>query len=103
MDASIFVYGLSVLGHVRNDPSTLLLAGITVSSFLGALLTAALLSTIDVNVVQAGLGWLIDSMEGLGRNHFRAMALPIVVAKTLNLTFSRVLNLMLQSLRREHA
>ena len=97
MAASLLVYGLSVLAHGRNDPSTLLLAGITVSSFLGALLTAVLLSTKDVNAVQAALRWLFGGLEGLGWDHFRVMALPILVPTALTFTFSRDLNLLLTS------
>jgi iron complex transport system permease protein len=94
MAASILVYGLS-LTRGRSDPSTLLLAGMAVSSLLGALTTAVLLSTKDYAAIQEALSWLFGGLQGRGWDHLRVAALPILSAILVTFAYGRDLNLML--------
>src|SRR5450432_2006718 len=94
MGAALLVYGLSLMQN-RNDPSSLILVGLAVSSFLGALLTAVLLSAKDVEAVQEALNWLFGGLQGLGWDPLRVMILPILIPMLGTFLYSRDLNLML--------
>jgi iron complex transport system permease protein len=91
---AMLVYGLAVK-RGRTDTSTLLLAGVAVSSFLGALTSLLILSTRDYNGVQAILGWLIGGLSGRGWDHLRVAILPVLVALGVAATYARDLNLFL--------
>lgn len=92
--ASAVVYGLSTK-RGRSDPSTLILAGMAVSSLLGAMTTAVLLSAKNYEATQAALAWLFGGLQGRGWDHLYVVTLPVLVAISVSFAYSRDLNLML--------
>lgn len=94
MGAALLVYVLS-LANGKSQPATLLLAGVAVNAFLGALISALLLFTNQFPELQAILSWLIGGLRGLGWAHAGAIAGPVLVTIALLFAFARDLNLML--------
>ncbi len=94
MGAAVLVYLLS-LSHGQSQPATLLLAGVAVNAFLGALISAILLFTNQFPELQAILGWLIGGLRGRGWAHVGAIVVPVVLTTALLLAFARDLNLLL--------
>ena len=78
MGAALLVYVLS-LANGKSQPATLLLAGVAVNAFLGALISALLLFTNQFPELQAILSWLIGGLRGLGWAHAGAIAGPVLL------------------------
>lgn len=94
MAAALLVYVLS-LHNGRTHTSTLLLAGVAVNSFLGALTSTLLLMAADYGEMQAILTWLIGGLRGRGMAHVSVIVLPIVISLLLLYAYGRDLNLLL--------
>lgn len=94
MLAATLVYSLSVT-RGRADTATLLLAGVAVSAFLGAITSAILLFTKDYNAVMAILSWLVGGLAGRGWDHLRVAVIPVLAAMFVSFAYSRDLNLLL--------
>ncbi|GAB4571869.1 MAG: hypothetical protein Kow0077_09700 [Anaerolineae bacterium] len=94
MGAALLVYLLS-LHNGRTHIATLLLAGVAVNSFMGAVSSALLLMAADYGEAQAILTWLIGGLRGRGMDHVLVMIGPIGIAWLVLYAFSRDLNLLL--------
>lgn len=94
MASAILVYALSLVNG-KSQPATLLLAGVAINAFLGALISALLLFTNQFPELQAILSWLIGGLRGRGWAHAGAIVIPVVVTTGLLFAFARDLNLML--------
>ena len=94
LGAALLVYVLSV-HNGRTNVSTLLLAGVAVNSFLGAVTSTLLLMAADYGEVQAILSWLVGGLRGRGIDHVNVIALPIFAGSLLLYAFGRDLNLLL--------
>ncbi len=92
--AAALIYSLAVV-RGRTDPATLLLAGIAVNAFLGAITSMLLLFTKDYNAVMAILSWLVGGLTGRGWEHLKVAAIPVLAAMVAIFTYSRDLNLLL--------
>lgn len=92
--AACLVYALAVQ-RGRAEPATLLLAGVAVSSFLGALTSLVILSARDYNGVQAVLGWLIGGLSGRGWDHLNVAIIPVFAGLLAAFAYARDLNLFL--------
>jgi iron complex transport system permease protein len=92
--ASLVVYTLS-LSRGRTQLSTLILAGMALSSLLSALTTLLILSTKDYSAVQAALVWLFGGLQGRGWDHLRVAILPVLAAMLITFIYSRDLNILL--------
>jgi iron complex transport system permease protein len=93
MGAALLVYTLS-LHNGRTHISTLLLAGVAVNSFLGAVTSAILLTAADYGEVQAILTWLVGGLRGRGMAHVTLILPPFLGCTLLLTAFSRDLNLL---------
>jgi len=94
MTAALIVYTLSLV-QGRTQVPTLLLAGVALNSFLGAVTSAIMLLGADYGEVQAILTWLVGGLRGRGQPHLQVIALPILLGILLLYAFSRDLNLLL--------
>lgn len=94
LGAAVLVYALSLVNG-KSQPATLLLAGVAVNAFLGALISALLLFTNQFPELQAILSWLIGGLRGRGWAHAGAIVVPVVLTTGLLFAFARDLNLML--------
>ncbi len=92
--AAAVVYSLSVV-RGRADTATLLLAGVAVSAFLGAITSALLLFTRDYNAITAILNWLVGGLAGRGWDHLKVALIPVLAAMLITFAYSRDLNLLL--------
>ena len=93
LGAAAVVYGLAAM-RGRTDPMTLLLSGIAVNAFLGAITSALLLLTRDYNAVEASLSWLIGGLAGRGWEHLTVAIVPVLAGLIGVLIYSRDLNLL---------
>ncbi|MBW1975678.1 MAG: iron ABC transporter permease [Deltaproteobacteria bacterium] len=89
--ALIVVYGL---GHIdgRLHPTTLILAGIIVSTFLSA--GISLLKSLHEESVSAIVFWIMGSLSGKGWNHCLVMLPYFVVCSIIVFFYSRELDLL---------
>lgn len=94
MGAATLVYVLSLV-HGQSQPATLLLAGVAVNAFLGALISALLLFTNQFPELQAILSWIIGGLRGRGWAHAGAIVGPVLLTTGLLFAFARDLNLLL--------
>lgn len=94
LGAAVLVYSLSLVNG-KSQPATLLLAGVAVNAFLGALISALLMFTNQFPELQAILSWLIGGLRGRGWSHAGAIVIPVVVTIALLFAYARDLNLML--------
>ncbi len=94
MGAATLVYVLSLV-HGQSQPATLLLAGVAVNAFLGALISALLLFTNQFPELQAILSWIIGGLRGRGWAHVGAIVVPVILTTGLLFAFARDLNLLL--------
>lgn len=94
MSAALLVYILS-LHNGRTHTSTLLLAGVAVNSFLGAVTSTLLLMAADYGEVQAILTWLVGGLRGRGMAYVDIIVLPILISTGLLYAYGRDLNLLL--------
>lgn len=95
LSAALLVYGLAWLGG-RPTPATLLLAGVAVSAFCGALVSFILMALSPYSdALRGALFWLLGGLEGRGWSHARLVA-PFIVGGVLGmLSLARELNLLL--------
>lgn len=73
---------------------TLILSGIAVSTFLGAVSSAILTNMMDYQM-KTFIFWSIGSLRDRGWEHARLIVLPVIVCVLLLFTFARDLNVML--------
>jgi iron complex transport system permease protein len=92
--ASTAVYALS-MSRGRTQISTLILAGMALSSLLSALTTTLVLFTKDYSAVQSALAWLFGGLQGRGWDHLRVAVIPVLAALLVTQVFSRDLNILL--------
>ncbi|MCS7206441.1 MAG: iron ABC transporter permease [Dehalococcoidia bacterium] len=95
MGAMLAVYALAWLGG-RPSPTTLLLAGVAISAFLGALLSFVLMALSPYSdALRGALYWLLGGLEGRGWHHVR-LAFPFILGGTgVIVGLARELNLLL--------
>lgn len=72
----------------------LLLAGVAVSSFLGAITAVVLTSTEERDVLREMLFWLVGGLDNRDWTHVGLVVGPIVLGSTLTYAFARDLNLL---------
>ncbi len=94
LGAAMTVYTLSLVNG-RTQVPTLLLAGVALNSFLGAVTSAIMLLGADFGEVQAILTWLVGGLRGRGLPHLEVIVLPVALCILLLYAFSRDLNLLL--------
>ena len=73
---------------------TLILAGIAVSTFIGAI-TSLILTRISEYRVREFLFWSVGSLDARRWEHVNLVILPIIVCIAILITFSRELNILL--------
>jgi iron complex transport system permease protein len=91
--SAFLVYALAIR-QGRTPVTTLLLAGIAVSSFLTALTTLLLSLTQNILVLRELLFWLMGGLDGRGWHHVRIVFLPVVLGGVGLIAFARELNLL---------
>ncbi|MBI4202291.1 MAG: iron chelate uptake ABC transporter family permease subunit [Chloroflexi bacterium] len=94
LGAAFLVYGIALMGG-RFSMATLLLAGIAVSAFLGAVVSATIVLAPSNEAMREILFWLAGGLEARSWQHV-AIASPLILGGVaLVLVFSRELNLLL--------
>lgn len=93
--AAVSVYGIArALG--RGSPTALLLTGMAVSSFLGAMVSLVITFTVyDQDVLREIVYWLSGGLEARAWRHVRMAGLPILAGMAVLVKYSRELNLLL--------
>ena len=93
MGASFLVYGIAAVGG-RYSMATLLLAGVAVNAFLGAVVSAIIILLPDNGALREILFWLAGGLDSRSWDHVRISA-PLVLAGTaLIIVMARDLNLL---------
>ena len=93
LGAVMLVYLLAAARGV--DPlMTMILAGVAVQAFIGAVISAALTLTADVNAMREIVFWLTGSLGARSWTHVQLILPFIVIGSLLLLCFGRDLNLM---------
>jgi iron complex transport system permease protein len=93
--AITLVYATAAAGG-RFSLAALLLAGLAVSSFLGAVTSTIIyLSARDADVLREIFFWLLGGLNSRSWAHVRLAAPPIVIGSLVLLAFARDLNLLL--------
>jgi len=94
MAAAFLVYGIAAVGG-RFSMATLLLAGVAVNAFLGAIVSAIIIVLPDNEALREILFWLAGGLDSRSWEHVR-IATPLIVASTaVLLLMSRDLNLLM--------
>lgn len=91
--SAFLVYALATR-QGRTPVTTLLLAGIAVSSFLAALTSLLLSLTQNILVLREILFWLMGGLDGRGWQHVRVLLLPVFLGAVGLMAFARELNLL---------
>lgn len=91
--AAFLVYGVSLVGG-RSSMATLLLSGIAISAFLGAMTSTIILLVPDEDL-RGIMYWLSGGLSGSNWAHVRVAALPVAVGALFVTSFARDLNLLL--------
>ncbi|MXY88048.1 MAG: iron chelate uptake ABC transporter family permease subunit [Dehalococcoidia bacterium] len=92
--AAFLVYGIAVVGG-HFSMATLLLAGVAVNAFLGAIVSAIIIFLPDNELLREVLFWLAGGLDARAWEHVR-IATPLIVGSTaVLLLMSRDLNLMM--------
>ncbi|MDA1298097.1 MAG: iron chelate uptake ABC transporter family permease subunit [Chloroflexi bacterium] len=93
--ATALVFAVGIMAGGRSSMASLLLAGVAISSFLGAITSAVILLTSDLQAQRQMLFWLAGSLEGARWESVR-IVLPITLAGlAVVVAFARDLNLLL--------
>ena len=93
--ATIVVFGVGIAAGGRVSMASLLLAGVAVSSFFGAITSAVIILTANLEAQRQMVFWLAGGLEGARWESVR-IVLPIVLAGIAVLVaFARDLNLLL--------
>ena len=91
--AALLVYALAATRGV--DPlTTMILAGVAVQAFIGAVISAVLTLTANVNAMREIVFWLTGSLSARSWTHVQLIVPFIVAGSILLLCFARDLNLM---------
>ena len=91
--ASFLVYGIAAVGG-RFSMATLLLAGVAVNAFLGAIVSAIIILLPDNGALREILFWLAGGLDSRSWEHVRISA-PLILAGTALITImARDLNLL---------
>lgn len=95
LGASLALYGLTrALG--RGSPTALLLTGMAISSFLGAVISLVITMTVyNLDVLREIVYWLSGGLEARAWRHVRMAGPPILFGIAVLLRYSRELNLLL--------
>lgn len=92
--AAFLVYGIAVVGG-HFSMATLLLAGVAVNAFLGAIVSAIIIFLPDNELLREVLFWLAGGLDARAWEHVR-IATPLILGSTLLLMLlSRDLNLLM--------
>jgi len=92
--AAFLVYGIAVAGG-HFSMATLLLAGVAVNAFLGAIVSAIIIFLPDNALLREVLFWLAGGLDARAWEHVR-IATPLILGSTLVLMLlSRDLNLLM--------
>lgn len=95
MGAIAIVFGIAAAGGGRFSMATLLLAGVAVSTFLGAVTSAVILFTGDITAQQEMIFWLAGGLEGATWDIVH-IVLPVAIAGAVIAgVYARDLNLLL--------
>jgi iron complex transport system permease protein len=94
MGAAFLVYGIAAIGG-RVSMATLLLAGIAVSAFLAAVVSATLVLVPDDNALREILFWLAGGLDARSWLHVQISGPPILLGVLAIVVFARDLNLLL--------
>lgn len=92
--AAFLVYGIAVVGG-HFSMATLLLAGVAVNAFLGAIISAIIIFLPDNELLREVLFWLAGGLDARAWEHVR-IAGPLILGSTIVLLImSRDLNLLM--------
>ena len=94
MAAAFLVYGIAWVGG-RFSMATLLLAGVAVGSFLGAVISAVIVLVPTNESLREILFWLAGGLEARSWEHVGLVAPPILAGLLLIVAMSRDLNLLM--------
>lgn len=90
---SYIIYRVSSVGGKTNS-IILVLAGIAISSFIGAISAFILTSLMDSQIKEY-LFWSIGNLSGLRWEHFLFAVFPILILSIILVTYGKELNIML--------
>lgn len=94
MAATFLVYGIAAIGG-RFSMATLLLAGVAVNAFLGAVVSAIIIMLPDNEALREILFWLAGGLDSRSWEHVRISAPLILGGVAVTVLMSRDLNLMM--------
>ena len=94
MAASFLVYGIAAVGG-RFSMATLLLAGVAVNAFLGAIVSAIIILLPDNEALREILFWLAGGLDSRSWEHVRIASPLIVGGIAVILLMTRDLNLLM--------
>ncbi len=94
MAAAFLVYGIAVIGG-HFSMATLLLAGVAVNAFLGAVVSAIILFLPDNEALREILFWLAGGLDSRSWEHVRIAGPLIVGSAVILLLMARDLNLLM--------
>ena len=94
MSASFLVYGIAAVGG-RFSMATLLLAGVAVNAFLGAIVSAIIIIIPDNEALREILFWLAGGLDSRSWEHVRVSTPLIVGGIGVVVLMSRDLNLLM--------
>ena len=94
MAAALLVYGIAAVGG-RFSMATLLLAGIAVSAFLGAIISSVIVLVPDNEALREILFWLAGGLDSRSWEHVRISAPLILAGMAVMLLLARDLNLLM--------
>ena len=94
MGAAFLVYGIATVGG-RFNMATLLLAGVAVSAFFGAIVSAIMVLVPSNEALREILFWLTGGLDSRSWEHVRLAAPPIIGASAIIFVMSRDLNLLM--------
>lgn len=92
--AAFLVYGIASVGG-RFSMATLLLAGVAISAFFSAIVSAIMILVPSNEALREILFWLTGGLDSRSWEHVRLAAPPILGGSAVILTLSRDLNLLM--------
>ena len=93
MGAAFLVYGIAAVGG-RFSMATLLLAGVAVNAFLGAVVSAIIILLPDNGALREILFWLAGGLDSRSWEHVRISAPLVLVGTAVIVAMTRDLNLL---------
>ncbi len=94
MGATFLVYGIAIAGG-RVSMATLLLAGVAVSAFLGAVISAVLVLVPSNEALREILFWLAGGLDSRSWDHVHLSAPLILAGSALIVVLARDINLLM--------